>query len=344
MSVSLDAVVADPHWLCIGYQRDRRELHFAHCDDARLDDAPFLDEPWLDFSARCAFGLEEVTALLPAPDARPPPRLVLHTSFCCSTLMARCLETPGRVRALRELTAFNGLARTRLRLPPDSTAWPRLVECIGWLSSRAFDADGMTINKPSNVMLGAVPDLLAAHPRASAIAMFSDLPAYLVSCAKKGRGAQAQLLAMHDATDPASRFAARFGLTPAALGPLELGALIWHLHMDLLRAVDRVRVLDASRFLAEPLAAVQAAQRWLGIDVEADTTRDRVEHEMRRNAKQTDAIYDPTRREQEARLVRQHLQAPIDAALAWAERHFGSWQEWLPAQPELPINGEPHRD
>jgi hypothetical protein len=333
--ITLDAVVADPHWLCIGYQRDRRELHFAYCDDVRLDDVPFLAEPWLDFRTRCAFGLEEVADALPPPELRPAPRFVLHTSFCCSTLMARCLEMPCRVRVLRELTSFNGFARTRQQAGGDPQTWTRLIDCVVTLAMRAFESNGVTINKPSNVMLAAAPDLLASHADAHAITMFSDLPAYLVSCAKKGRGARSRLLAMHDATDAGSRFAARFDLVPATLGLLEIGALVWHLHLDLLRAIPAVRVLDASRFVADPVAGVRAAQHWLGIDVDAEATRERVERELRRNAKQTDVTYDPARREQEAHLVREHLQAPIDAALAWAERRFGAWPEWLPTQKDL---------
>jgi hypothetical protein len=343
MSDTLQTILADPHWLCIGFQRERRELHFAYCDDARLDEAPFLDAPWIDFDSRRAFPLDAVAARLPPPDARPAPRFILHTSFCCSTLMARCLDVRGQVRVLRELTAFNGLARTRARDDLDEPAWEHLIDSIGWLASRAFEAANVTVNKPSNVMLGVAPMLLGAHPRARAIAMFSDLPAYLVSCAKKGRGARPQLLAMLGATDPASRFASRFGLTPATLGPLELGAFAWHLHMDLLRALDDVAVLDAGRFLSHPFAAVRAAQSRLGIEVDAQATRDRVEREMRRNAKQTAAAYDPARRAVEARLVQEQFRSPIEAALDWSGQRFGRWTEWLPAQPGLLPDGLPDR-
>src|SRR5690606_5567954 len=141
--------------------------------------------------------------------------------------------------------------------------------------------------KPSNVMLGAAPELLSAHPESRAIAMYSELPDYLVSCAKKGRGTHARLLAMHDATDPVADFATRFGLVPATLGPLELGALVWTLHMHLLRAIGAVTVLDARRFLDAPFAAVRAAQARLGIVVGADATHARVDRELRRHAKQS---------------------------------------------------------
>lgn len=334
---TLAEILADPHWLLVGFNPRERRLHFLHVDAATIERCVFLDQRVLDFSKTHAFALGEVHSMLPAPRDRAPPALVLHTAFCCSTLLARCLVLPGRAQVLRELTVYAGLPVAREQLDPD--AWRALIECVGWLSSRSFDAATRAVNKPTNLALPAASDLLATHADARAVLIWSDLPSFLVSNSKRGAAARPQLLAMYRALDPPLAFAAAH-TTIETLDHLQLAALIWRFQMQEIAAIDvaqvaKLRVLDAEDFLAAPAPITIAAQRWLGIEPDPAATRARLAIELGRHAKGGDIAFDPQRRRHEEQVALQYFGAHVEAAIAWSDSVFGPWRAALPAHARL---------
>ncbi|MEO5741434.1 MAG: hypothetical protein ABIS29_12645, partial [Vicinamibacterales bacterium] len=116
MPPSLDEVIEQPDWLCFGLDRDRLLLHFARMDEESIEAMVFLGQHKLDSFASVVFPVDEVLEQLPTATHAEGSRFILHTAFCCSTLLARCIDYPGSARTLRELPVFSGLAPLRLKL------------------------------------------------------------------------------------------------------------------------------------------------------------------------------------------------------------------------------------
>lgn len=335
---ALTDILDDAHWLCVGFNPRERKLHFLRVDDATIERCVFLDQRVLDFSKTIAFALAEVHARMPRAEDRAPPALVLHTAFCCSTLLGRCLPLPHRAQVLRELTVYAGLPAAKEHPSNDLDAheWSMLIECVAWLSSRTFADGARSINKPTNLALPAAADLLATHEHARAVLIYSDLPDFIVSNSKKGAESRPRLVTMYRALDPRARFAAKHlpeGLD--ALDHLQIAALIWHAEMAIvasLRGNAKLRGLDAQDFLAEPAPTVAQAQRWFGIEPDAEATAARLAVELGRHAKdEGGAAFDAAKRKREEQIARQYFGAHVDAALAWSEQRFGRWQDAMPA-------------
>lgn len=333
MPPDLVEVLGQPDWVCFGLDRDRLLLHFARMDDASIEAMVFLGQRKLDSFATVAHSIDQVAAALPTVTHPDAPRFILHTAFCCSTLLARCIDFPGRVRTLRELPVLSGLAPLRMRLQGegDAALWGRIVEIIDRLTSRPFVAGATTINKASNVFLPVAGDFLQRSADARALLIHSDLPGFLVSCVKKQSAGAGPWQAMLAALDPAGSSAAAHDIDVAQASPLELACTIWNEEMRILKSMRdqhaRVRQVDAATFLAAPLATVRGAHAWFGVEVE-DAARARiVEREMCRHAKQPDAAFDPTRRATEKALAERLFGVEIEQTLQWNDRRFAQWQQ-----------------
>lgn len=333
---ALTDIVADAQWLCVGFNPRERLLHFLNVEPRTIEDCVFLDQRVLDFTKTTTFALADVHARLPPESDRAPPALVLHTAFCCSTLLGRCLPLPHRAQVLRELTVFAGLPAAREQI--DARGWAMLVDCVAWLSSRRFADGARAINKPTNIVLPAAGELIATHSDARAVLIYSDLPGFLISNSKRAAAARPQLLAMYLALDPRADLAAR--QVPEGidtLDHLQLAVLIWHFQMEVIAALDsgRLRALDAEAFLGAPESSVVAAQRWFDVAPDAAATRALLDIELKRHAKGGDIPFDADRRKHEEGIARHYFGAQVDAALRWSDARFGPWRDALPRHKPL---------
>ncbi|GAA4860451.1 hypothetical protein [Luteimonas vadosa] len=328
-TLSPDQLIDDPHWLCFGFNPAQRRLYFLHASDGEMERAVFLDQGAFDVSRCVGIELEDVAAAL-ADRPRALPGVILHPAFACSTLLARCLEQPGRSRVLRELPVFSGLAQARLQV--DACTWRLLLDCVATLTARPFPGHGLCFNKPSNVFLPAALDFLEAAPAGQAVLIDLGLPEFLLSCAKKAAAGPRPLLAMYLALDPTGAHAARHGVHLPTAPVLSLAGLVWHWQMQLLHRIarsghsSRVRRLGVDAFLDAPVAASEAALAWLaqapGIGIDPARIATLMQGDAKRPGQRLDAGLRKTQAEEALARHRQE----IDAALEWCERTFGPWQ------------------
>jgi len=333
MPPSLAQIIDKADWLCYGLDRDNLLLHFLQVDEQSMDAMVFLGHRGADAPVTVSYPIEQVfDAIRPTEPARTS-RFILHTAFCCSTLLARCVDFPGAVRTLRELPVFSGLTplRNRLRSENERDLWRRIVTVIDRLSSRPFAAGGTTFNKPSNVFLPSSSDFLEINEAARALVIHSDLPAFLISCSKKQSAGTRPWIDMYLALDPALTFAAKRGVDIKTLSAMELACLVWNVQMEILHGLadnsSRIRQVDSAAFLSAPLETVRRAHDWFGIAV-ADEERARlVAREMQRHAKQPGLLFDPARREAEKALVETHFGREIYSTIEWNRARFGDWEQ-----------------
>src|SRR5690349_12255151 len=100
----------DPRHYVADYDAAADAFLAVDVDEALLARAPFLDRR-LEVDWNGALRVD--AAAVAAPDVAPP-AFVFHTAFCCSTLLARALDAPPRVVALKEPLALMSLSQASL--------------------------------------------------------------------------------------------------------------------------------------------------------------------------------------------------------------------------------------
>lgn len=310
--------LADAAWFPADLHVPNRAFGFLRIDGNVLERSTFLDNR-IDapLDAAVAVPVDDVAHVA------PPTRMgwLLHTSFCCSTLLARMLHTGAEQVSLREPLVLRRLADARRSgWPVDDFVRPAIA-----LLGRPWSAGGMVVVKPTHVALNIAPALLAAS-NAPALVLTSSLDDFLVSNIKKLPETQARIPELAERALAASGFGR--SLPGEALAPPDLmaaAALQWAAQRALcaeitLRAGGRLRWLDAASLLAEPEAAALAAARWLGSTVDDSRLRERARDALARHAKATSRPYGPAARDAEAGMIRDRYGPAIHAARRWFDR------------------------
>jgi hypothetical protein len=250
---------------------------------------------------------------------------VFHSAFCCSTLLARALHAPPAAMALKEPSALLALQTYAIAPGMQAERLSALTEATLRLLARPWVDGGRVLIKPTNIVNGLLPRLLAAAPQARAVLLYSSLREFLISCVKKLPEAQTRIRWMAQHLLHGSALARTLGVTPQQpFHFVESCVLTWYAQIE--RYADalaadaprRLATLDMDALLAAPQAAVAACARWLELPAALDGLEARVESEFSRHAKSTEVAYDPAERTREKQRVLARYGALIEQAEAWA--------------------------
>jgi hypothetical protein len=122
-----------------------------------------------------------------------PVRYIFHSAFCASTLLANCLDAPGRALSYKEPGALTQACRLR----PDwlgskslsTPEWKTLLALTASLLSKTFCESETPVIKACNLCSTAMAELLSGDS-SSGVFMYSDLQSFLCSVLKsEGRRA-----------------------------------------------------------------------------------------------------------------------------------------------------------
>lgn len=320
LAPSMQDDFADPHWFPVDLHVPEHRYAFLKIDEGVLDRSAFLDtriDVALDGAQ--AISVDAIPAILPSYTLA----WLFHTSFCCSTLLARALHLPPTQVALKEPLVLRRLGDARhARWSIESMVAPTVS-----LLARPWTAEGAVIVKPTHAALNVAIDLMDAAPHSRAVILTSSLEDFLVSNVKKTPETQAKIPQLAERALQAGSLHSR--LTPAALQPPNLlcaAALQWaaqrELAAQIVRAAgsDRVRILDAEVLLADIPATVNAVSNWLRLPATHEALETRSLAVSRRNAKATESPYDPDRRAEDVRRILAHYTSALRRARQWAER------------------------
>ena len=97
---STTAPLSDPTWFPIGFDLKADTLTFLKTNRQTLSEAAFLDQRFYPAAPQTQ-AITLSTALQEVAQTAPI-NWIFHTAFCCSTLMARALDIPGKSLALKE--------------------------------------------------------------------------------------------------------------------------------------------------------------------------------------------------------------------------------------------------
>ena len=117
----LTELLKNPEWFPIGLSQDYRTIRFGRVSRDDLAHEAFLDQR-MSGSVRAVqeHPVREIVAQAGEFPAELPV-FVFHSAFCCSTLLARAFDAPGRCLSLKEPDVLMGLANA-LRMQKDPAA------------------------------------------------------------------------------------------------------------------------------------------------------------------------------------------------------------------------------
>jgi hypothetical protein len=340
VSVSDAPRLASPDWLLAAAEPVPGRFHFARVDRQSYQRSAFLDhriQPRPTEVHSCtAAEADQVLAGM----TTPPAGWILHTAFCCSTLLASCLDHPGVTLSLREPLVLSHLAAWRRQhVPADSQTVHQGVQRVLRLMDRTYPGERVVV-KPSNFANALLPELLQGSPTRRIVLMSSGLRAFLVSILKKEEEAKNRLPVFLEALLQDSDYALRSGLTDVAeLDLLQQGFLLWHCQRYAFQAAlqshpDRFYTLGMERFLQRPLESLQAVSDFLKLGLSQPMLEETVRRgAFRTHSKDTDRQYSADEQAQEKRTLETDYAAELASLLTWA-------QPMLSTLPVKPFAGE----
>jgi hypothetical protein len=282
------AILTDPDWLCHRYDGNADAIQFVKLSRHERSGAIFLTDDYLPARTPAAVARADAMRLA---STRAPIHFILHSAFCCSTLLANAFDRPGLATTFKEPMILNDVVGVRRRgsQPPQVAA---ALDAALTLLARPFAGDEAAIIKPSNVLNALAPAMLAMRPESKAVLLYAPLEDFLVSVAKKGLDGRLWVreLLIGQRTDGMLQ---RFGFDDKALfgqTDLQVAAIGWlaqhSLFADLVRALpQRVTTLDSRTLLADPGAALRALARHFELRADDQAIAAMLSGPFRRNAK-----------------------------------------------------------
>ncbi|MBA2919195.1 hypothetical protein GON01_14945 [Sphingomonas sp. MAH-20] len=294
MSPNTQTIPRDPLWLAHRYIENKDAVQFRHVTREEHRAATFVTDEYLPRDAQ-RLEIDRRQALAAAAPAAPV-HFIFHSAFCCSTLLARAFDRDGVAMALKEPAILNDITGWRRRGASGRDVAEAMDGALALLA-RPFAAGEAVVIKPSNIVSGLIPMMMALRPDAKALLLHAPLPLFLTSVAKKGldgrlwvrelfMGLRTDGLVQRLGFDDA-QFFGQTDLQIAAAGWLAQQALF----AELARALaPRVRTLDSESLLDAPEASVAALARLYGLGVNEAQVAEIVAAAFGRNSKSGEAF------------------------------------------------------
>ena len=332
MSDLLDAkdIVNNPDFMLYRIDIDRAELHFLEVTQDTYRKSTYLDNRIQHTKERLvALPIDEVIkAFEHIPASHAPVQFLFHTSFCCSTLLARALQSPGDTLVVREPWIFFQMSSVKTRMQATGE-WdkqgPPLIDLMLTLLNKTYEPDEHIVIKPSNLTNNIIDDVLTILPASFGILLYSDLREFLISNLKKPDETKQKIPWLASEAAALVQYKDSFpGIIPAQLPHLRAAAVFWHaqlLHFThlLTRWPERLRALRSQALLENPAVVLRAVSEWLKLNLTADHFNSVINGAVwHSHAKDTRYQYGIEFREEENQDIIERYTTEIEDALSWA--------------------------
>ncbi len=320
-------IVKDPTWLPAAFDRGSGTIRFAKLPREALAGESFLDQRMAGAATQWAdLPSSAVTEAVAATGKPKPPAFIFHTSFCCSTLIARALDAPGAVLALKEpniLLDIANAARADERWKHDAQAFARLVDAVIALLARPHPGETSVVIKPTNAANSLIHFAVGAG--APVLLLHGGLKDYLISILKKGEEGRAFVRAQFNIfSHDGGGLSAIPQRQAMAFTDLQVAALVWRHQIEAFAATlstpkTCAASLDYRRLLDDPAEILKAAALHLALALGDE----RIERAARsdifaKDAKFTDRDYDAATRGAEEAAFAERWKGELDLILNWA--------------------------
>lgn len=265
------AIVGDPEWLAHRHDAVDDKVHFVRVSREAHRAATFLTDEHLAAAADpVVVARKSAMAAMGSP---APIHFIFHSAYCCSTLLARAFDIEGVSMGLKEPVILNDIIGWKRRGGEPARVAEALDSAMKLLG-RPFVAGESVVVKPSNVVNGFAPAMMAMRPQARALLLHAPLPVYLGSVARKGMWGRLWVRELFSKL--ASDGLVDFGFSAEEYlrqTDLQIAAIGWLAQHRLFAALcrqhpGRVRTLDSETLVARPAAAMLALSRLFGLDLD----------------------------------------------------------------------------
>jgi hypothetical protein len=329
-SPSARSVVDDAAWFPVDLDRPRSELLFARVDENILRRQSFLtSENWnIDSLPFCRL---DVQAVLEETERRAeasmpvPLNFIWHTGYCCSTLISRALDLPGRSLSLREPHVTTRMVDMKrdgtLQLNAMSDRLPAMMFRL--LARPLRQGMQMTL-KPSNSTNFLMPEAAKATSGRH-LFLFSDCRSFLTALVRRGQQGMkyGRTLFLGIAGDGNEQnqwpMQDLFAMTD-----LQIAAVAWHMEIAQFNRAwpllgDRAMSLDCDAFLQTPAPTLARLTQFLDLGFgEGDVIEVVNGPLLRSNAKNPDAAYSIEQRRLDQVSISEELSLQVTDAVAWS--------------------------
>jgi hypothetical protein len=337
MSIALETLLSSPEWLPLRLDLDRERIWFAPLSAEEYRRFAFLDDRMQrQVTGAYLIDLKSLSRHLSSRPLPHPMHYILHGAHCCSTLLARCLETLTGCFVLKEPYLLTQIAILRDYLAGRPQGWDARIdsELPDWfkmgtlLLNRTYGADDVVIVKANDLCNGLGPDLLSRDRRSKIIFLQSPLKTFLLSVLKlPGRRSWArerlEILAA-----PIAASGVLPDLPSAPLADAEAAAALWLYNCWLCRGLitgsdsDRVLTIGGEAVADDPLGTVVRAAEFFGLgSLQSGAVGDLVNLESTRHAKDISLPYSAAERKQDRSAADARFGSEAALGLAWA-RHM----------------------
>ena len=328
-------IVRDPNWLPHSYDPQRKALNFAYLDRRARAEATFLDARHIPNPTWSGFAPVERLPEDAVNAARGPLHFIFHTSFCCSTLLARAFDQPGASMGLKEPAVLGQFARD-LSTGRSAPGAIRALETTLHLLSRPLQPNETQIVKPSNVFNALIPQMMHLRPDAKAILLYSPLESFLRTVARRGIYGRLFARQLFQAFSVAMPLDVRYPTEELMQQTdMQIAVQAWLMQIACFRALEinyphRTRTLNSDTLLADPAVAFAKACEFFDVDLDEAAQAATVNGPVfRQHAKQPNVAFDG------AAYKRQQKEADPSAAEVAVALDWGSK---LAQQSETPIH------
>ena len=265
-------VALDPRWLPHTYDASGANLTSILLRREDHRELMFLsDEHFKDRFRKVTFPARQIAALV-GESQKAPIHFIFHTSFCCSTLMLRALDLPGRAFGLSEPDVLINLANRFIR--SDDAANKERLRLVVRLLARPFEQGESMIVKPTNFANRLAMPVLEVSPESRAVLLYSDARTLLRSILKRGMWGRIwgrKLFQSNSLWTPLDfGFSSEEAFVLTDLQALALGWLMqMHQFGELKRRMgERITIVDSADFLANPARTLGRVSRLFELELD----------------------------------------------------------------------------
>jgi len=319
-SPTLQDIIGDTSWFPDNVNLERGTFGFVHTDRTTLSQQSFLDGRW-DRNALPHVDIP-ISAILPAiGETTPQANFIWHTAFCCSTLIARCLDVEGTNLSLKEPQILIQLAEAKRagHLAKHSNVADAILKLLARHSARE-----RVLIKPTNAVNNLVPEAVGLT-NGRMLFLYSDCKSFLLSIAKKGEMGRIfarKLFALFAADGHAQ--AKWPWQTLFELSDLQIAALVWHMQIaEFRRSRDTARsaALNCDDFLSRPRETLERLNAFFDLHLSASQLDAVISGPLlAQNAKDTSETFSAERRVAEASSIAKTLGSELDTVIEWSYR------------------------
>ncbi|MFO1015983.1 MAG: hypothetical protein U1E03_00160 [Hyphomonadaceae bacterium] len=316
-------VLSDPAWLPRTYDTRSDTFDFFHVPRVAQQAATFLEPRFLTGAPLhgpvpvAAFAEDELRA------SAGPLHFIFHTSYCCSTVLARAMDVPGVAMGLKEPSVLMSFAEHWGSARKRAGALPALRAALDLLSRPLVEGEVHVI-KPSNAFNPVIPYALFARPDAKAVLMTSSLEGFLTAIIRRGPSGRTMVREVLYAFAPTIPLENELTKEQMLLfDDLQAATLVWLMQIAFFDALarrfgpERVRILDGDTLISKPEATLAAVGGHFGLKP-VDWASIAAGPTFREHAKNSALPFNASDHVRQRREAQSAYAAEMDAAIRWA--------------------------